>query len=675
MVETSTIAQQAADLRREINYHNYRYYALDDPVISDAEYDRLMQELRRLEEAQPELVTADSPTQRVGAAPASGFSQIQHNIPLLSLANAFSLEALQAWHRRVTTLLNTQEVPLTCELKIDGLAISLVYENGVLAWGATRGDGIVGEDVTQNLRTVRSVPLTLQGDPPPYLEVRGEIYMPIASFRKLNEERLERGEPAFVNPRNSAAGSLRQLDPRITASRNLQIWIYTLGEVRGYTPPQSHYESLEWLQSLGFRVNPNNWQCRTVSQAHEYYLKWQELRHTLPYQMDGVVIKVDSIQAQEDLGVAGREPRWAIAFKYPPEQAVTRLLDIGINVGRTGSLNPYAILEPVVVGGATVKQATLHNEEDIERKGLRIGDWVTIERAGEVIPHIVGPVMARRTGQERPFVVPERCPVCDTPVVKPEDEVMRRCPNTSCPAQFAELLKHFVSKGAMDVDGLGEKWCETFIAQGLVKDVADLYYIQKEQLLQLDRMGDKLASKIMASIAASKERPLCRLIFALGIFHVGSEIADLLAGRFNSLDELANASPEQLTEIPGIGPKIADSVAAYFQVPHNRQVMQRLRDAKVQMEQEYRQASSAELPWQGLTFVITGALSTMPRREAEDRIKAKGGAVTSSVTRKTSYLVAGESPGSKLDAAVRLNTPVLDETKFLEMLIAGKPPS
>lgn len=675
MVDTKTIAQRLAELRRKINFHNYRYYVLDDPAIGDAQYDRLMRDLRRLEEAHLELVTPDSPTQRVGAPPAAGFSQVQHRRPMLSLANAFTLEELQAWHRRVCNLLDTTEFGLACELKIDGLAVSLAYRNGVLEQGATRGDGAVGEDVTQNLRTVRSIPLSLQGEPPPYLEVRGEVYMPFESFRALNEERQERGETLFVNPRNSAAGGLRQLDPKMTAARNLQVWIWGLGDTAGYEPPPSHFQAMEWLQTLGLRTNPHSRLSPTLEEAYSYYQSWVERRHELPYQVDGVVIKVDSYAHQETLGVVGREPRWAIAFKFPAEQAVTRLLNIGINVGRTGSLNPYAVLEPVVVGGATVKQASLHNEEDIQRKGLRIGDWVTIERAGEVIPHVVRPEKERRTGQEREFRMPQNCPVCGTPVVKPEGEAMRRCPNASCPAQFFELLKHFVSKGAMDVDGLGEKWCETLIAQKLVKDVADLYYVNRNQLLELERTGDKLAAKIMASIAASKDRPLPRLVFGLGIFHVGSEVADLLAQRFPSLDELSQATSEQLMEIPGIGPKIAGSVTAYFQVSHNRRVIDKLRQAGVKMRQEAPQrAGTPGLPWQGLTFVITGTLGAMPRREAEARIKALGGSVTDSVTRKTSYLVAGESPGSKRDTAARLETPILDETAFLEMLSTGQAP-
>ncbi|HZA23843.1 MAG TPA: NAD-dependent DNA ligase LigA, partial [Dehalococcoidia bacterium] len=396
-------------------------------------------------------------------------------------------------------------------------AVSLVYENGNLVLGATRGDGYTGEDVTLNLRTIRSIPVTLSSVPPPYLEVRGEVYMPLESFRKLNEERAARGEPLYANPRNSCAGSVRNLDPRVTASRNLQIWVYTMNDAGNSPYPDNHWDAMEWLKTFGFRINPNNMRCSTLDEVAEYYQRWLETRHDLPYEADGVVVKLNYYDYQDDLGVVGREPRWAIAYKFPAERAVSRLLDIGINVGRTGSLNPYAILEPVVVSGATVKNASLHNEEDIHRKDIRIGDWVTVERAGDVIPQVVGPIVERRTGNEKVFKMPERCPVCGTPVVKLESDAMHRCPNTTCPAQFFELLKHFVSKGAMDIDGLGEQWCRILIDVSLVKDVADLYYIRKEQLLELDRMGDRLATKIMNNIEASKERQLHRILYALGI--------------------------------------------------------------------------------------------------------------------------------------------------------------
>ena len=667
MVDIS-VSQRAAELRKEINYHNHRYYVLDDPETSDAQYDLLMQELRQLEEEHPHLVSPDSPTQRVGASPADGFSQLQHRQPMLSLANAFNLEELQSWYRRTKNLLDGADFDLVCELKIDGLAVNLMYESGVLSQGATRGDGLVGEEVTQNLRTIRSVPITLMGEPPDYLEVRGEVYLPLEMFRRINEQRAERGEPLYANPRNTGAGSVRQLDPKVTASRNMEIWVYALGDTGDYPRPENHWEALEWLKAMGFRVNPNNRICHSLDQAYDFYESWLERRHDLPYEVDGVVIKVSAFAHQDALGVVGREPRWAVALKFPAEQAVTQLLDIGINVGRTGSLNPYAILEPVIVSGATVKQASLHNEEDIHRKDVRIGDWVTIERAGDVIPHVVGPVIARRTGGERVFQMPTRCPVCGTGVVKPEGEAMHRCPNASCPVQFLELLKHFVSKGAMNIDGLGEQWCRILIDRELVRDVADLYYLKKDQMLELDRMGDRLATKIMTNIEASKERPLPRLLFALGILHVGSEVAELLAQRYASLGQLVVSTQDELTEIPGIGPKIAESIAAYFRVPYNLAVIDKLSLAGVDPHQEVSELGREQLPFFGLSFVVTGTLGSLPRREAETRIKALGGNATSSVTRKTDYLVVGESPGSKLDVARRLETAVLDEVAFLDLL-------
>ena len=662
------VDRRAAELHREINHHNYRYYVLDDPDVTDAEYDHLMTELRRLEQEYPHLVTPASPTQRVGAAPADGFSQVQHSRPMLSLSNAFDDDDLQAWYRRVKGLLDGADFDLVCELKIDGLAVSLRYQNGELQQGATRGDGYTGEDVTQNLRTIRSIPITLRGDPPPGLEVRGEVYLPVEDFRRLNEQRAERGEPLYANPRNTGAGSVRQLDPKITASRNLQIWVYSLGGAEDHPLPEGHWASMEWLSALGFRTNPNNRRFHTLDEASDYYRYWLESRHDLPYEVDGVVIKVDPFSYQSTLGFVGREPRWAIAYKFPAEQAVTRLINIGINVGRTGSLNPYAILEPVIVSGATVKQASLHNEEDIHRKDIRVGDWVTVERAGDVIPQVVGPIVERRTGDEQPFLMPAHCPVCGTPVVKPESEAMHRCPNFGCPVQFFELLKHFVSKGAMDIDGLGEQWCGTLIEKGFVNDLSGLYYLRKDKLLELDRMGDKLATRILGNVEASKQRSLVRVLFALGILHVGPEIAELLANRFPSIDSLAQASEEELTEIPGIGPKIAESVAAYFAVPSNLEVIEKLRQAGVKLHQEVQQVDRDSLPLSGQSFVVTGTLSAFPRREAESRIKALGGSVGSSVTRRTSYLVAGESPGSKLEAAQKLGTPVLDEAGFLELL-------
>lgn len=663
-------AKRAEQLRREINAHNHRYYVLDDSVISDAEYDRLLQELRGLESEYPELLTPDSPTQRVGGAPAEGFTQVQHSAPMLSLANAFNREDLENWLKRTKGLVDDAEFDLVCELKIDGLAVNLSYENGMFVQGATRGDGAVGEDVSQNLRTIKTIPLALPEGAPARLEVRGEVFLPIPQFRRLNEERAANGEPLYMNPRNTGAGSIRQLDPKVTASRNMEIWVYSLSGTGAGVPGtvEGHWEALEWLKGLGFRINPNNRVCRTIEEVIDYYDYWVEARHDLPYEADGVVVKVSSLALQDALGIVGREPRWAIAYKFPAEQAVTKLLKIGINVGRTGSLNPYAVLEPMVVGGTTVQHASLHNEEDIHRKDIRVGDWVTIERAGDVIPHVIGPVLARRTGNEKEFRMPPHCPECGTAVVKPEDEAMHRCPNTSCPAQFFELLKHFVSKGATDIDGLGEQWCRILIDQGLVTDLAGLYTLKKDELLQLDRMGDKLATRIMANIESSKQRPLPRLLFALGIIHVGTEIAELLTQAYNSIDEIAAATEEELAEIPGIGPKIASSVAAYFQIEANKSVIEKLRAAGVNMKQESRPVNIEGLPFTGKTFVVTGTLSGLSRSQAESRIKELGGKATSSVTKNTDYVVAGESPGSKLATAERLGTTVLDEVAFVQLL-------
>ena len=666
MVKTE--ARRAIELRREINFNNHRYYVLDDPVISDPEYDRLLQELQELESEYPELLTEDSPTQRVGGAPAEGFTQVQHSAPMLSLANAFNREDLENWLRRIKALVNGAKFDLVCELKIDGLAVNLTYENGVFSQGATRGDGRVGEDVTQNLRTIKTIPLSLLEGAPTRLEVRGEVYLPVPEFRRLNEEREEQGEPLYANPRNTGAGSVRNLNPKVTASRNMEIWVYSLTGTGAGPPVDGHWEALEWLKDLGFRINPHNRLCGTIDEVIDFYDNWVEARHNLPYEADGVVVKVSSLALQDALGVVGREPRWAIAYKFPAEQAVTELLAIEVTVGRTGSLNPTAILKPVVVSGVTVEHASLHNEEDIHRKDIRVNDWVTIERAGDVIPHVLGPVLEKRPKGTRKFKMPSHCPSCGTAVVKPEDEAMHRCPNTSCPAQFFELLKHFVSQGATDIDGLGERWCQILIDQGMVTDLADLYTLTMDQLLQLDRMGEKLATRIIANIAASKEKSLSRLLFALGIIHVGSEVAELLTQAYNSIDEIGAATEEELAEIPGIGPKIAASIAFYFQVEANKTVIEKLRAAGMNLKQKPRLVSTEGLPLAGKTFVVTGTLSGFSRSESESRIKDLGGKVTSSVTKNTDYLVVGESPGSKLAAAERLGTEVLDETGFVELL-------
>jgi DNA ligase (NAD+) len=660
------VKQKINKLRELLNYHNHRYYVLDSPEISDAEYDKLMRELKQLEDAHPELITPDSPTQRIGAAPVTAFGVVEHPQPLLSLANAFSDEELDAWYRRASNLLGGRKTDLVCELKIDGLAVALTYVNGLLEVGATRGDGFRGENITQNLRTVKSIPLSVPKEAPPRFEVRGEVYLPKTGFKKLNEERAREELPLFANPRNAAAGSVRQLDPRITAQRQLDIFIYGLGWAEGKSVPDTHWEIMQYLKSLGFKLNPNMALCRTIDEAKAFYAKWVKNQEALPYEADGVVVKINSIPFQVELGYVGREPRWAIAYKFPAVQGVTRLLDIGINVGRTGSLNPYAILEPVQVGGVTISHAALHNEEDIHRKDIRIGDWVIIQRAGEVIPEIVEPIRSRRTGKEKIFHMPKQCPVCGAEVIKPEGEAMHRCTNAACPAQALERIKHFVGRGTMDIEGIGEKMSQALFEAGLIKDVGDLYSITRDQLLSLEKIADKSATNILNSIEKSKDRSLPRVIFALGIPNIGDQTAELLAEHFTSVDELARASKEQLQEIPSIGPKIADSILAFFRQKQNQKIIDKLRKAGVKLEAE--KAKRGDLPLAGLEFVITGRLETSPRPEAEAKIKELGGKAGSDVTRKTNYLVAGEDPGSKLARAQTLGTKTLTEKEFLELL-------
>ncbi len=660
--------ERARQLRAELWFHNDQYYDQDAPVISDAQYDALMQELRELEATYPECRSANSPTQRVGGSPSDRFPQVQHPIPMLSLGNAFSRDELEAWHERVKDLLDGRPFRMVAELKIDGLAVRLVYANHKLALGATRGNGQIGEDVTANLRTVAGIPQTLPDAMPPNLEARGEVYLPLDSFRRMNEERERNGEPLYANPRNTGAGTIRQLDPEVTRSRNMQIWTYSLNDVGDSPLPATHWNALAQLQDGGFPVNPLNRIFDTVDEVCAFYDEMLARRHDWNYEADGIVIKVDGIAQQNALGFAGREPRWAIAYKFPAEQATTRLLDIIVSVGRTGSLNPQAILKPVVVSGATVQHASLHNEEDIHRKDIRKGDLVVIERAGDVIPQVIAPALEPGAERGPEFRMPERCPDCNAAIVKVEGDAMHRCPNSACPAQFFESLKHFVSRSAMDIDGLGEQWCRIMIDQGFVADASDLYGLQKEQLTALDRMGEKLAARILSNIEASKQRPLARILFALGILHVGAEIAELLAARYASIADLAQATAEQLTEIEGIGPRIAASIVNYFANERNQRTIAGLETAGVKMWQELAPPDESARPWQGLTFVITGTLSTMTRREAEGKVKALGASTTSAVSRKTSRVVAGAAAGSKLATAERLGIPVLDEDALLSLL-------
>lgn len=674
------VHQRIRDLRQSINYHNYRYYVLDSPEISDSEYDRLMQELRQLEAGHPDLVTPDSPTQRVGAPPVEAFGVVEHPQPLLSLANAFSLDELAAWHARTGRALGEQQFDMVCEPKIDGLAVALTYVNGLLTTGATRGDGLRGEDITQNLRTIHSIPLSVPTGAPPRFEVRGEVYLPVAGFEKLNRHRQEQGQPPFANPRNAAAGSVRQLDPAVTASRPLDIFVYGLGWAGDAQTPDTHWDIMHWLKSLGFKVNPHIELASSVEQVEQLYQHWKDTRPhwphqrwndtptRWPYQVDGMVVKVNRIVFQKKLGAVGREPRWAIAYKFPAIQGTTRLLRIGINVGRTGSLNPYAVLEPVRVGGVIISQAALHNEEDIHRKDIRVGDTVIVQRAGEVIPEIVAPVTHCRTGNERIFHMPEHCPVCGSDVIKPEGEAVHRCTNAGCPAQALERIMHFVSREAMDIEGLGEKLCQTLFSAGILRDVGDIYYVSREALLGLNRMGEKSVSNILSAINASKERPLHRVLFALGIPHVGQEYASLLADNFSSLDEISQVRPADLLALPSVGPKIADAVVAFFRQEGNRMVIDKLRDGGVSLERTEKPARTEDRALSGVEFALTGRLENLTRSEAEARIRELDGRAAPDVTRRTTYVVVGTDPGSKLDRARRLGTTRLDERQFLELL-------
>ena len=662
--EAQAAKLRVEELRSQIAFHDYRYFVLDDPKVSDAEYDALMRELRALEAAHPQLITPDSPTQRVGGEPVEALGIVEHRLPMLSLGNAFSEDEFRAWHRRLTNQAERSDIPLVCEPKMDGLAVALVFENGAFSQGATRGDGNRGENITQNLRTIRSIPLSISKPVPELFEVRGEVYMTKKGFERLNQDRAEQELPLFASPRNSAAGSLRQLDSSITASRPLDIFVYQLGWASGEAP-STHWQILNWLGELGFRVNPLIQRFTDVEDVISYIKSWEDRRDSLDYEIDGLVVKVDDISLQRALGVVGREPRWAVAYKYPPTQATTVLKNIEVNVGRTGSLNPYAVLEPVVVAHATVKLATLHNEDDIRRKDLRIGDTVIVQRAGDVIPQVVGPVLSKRSGDERVFEMPENCPVCDTRVIRPEGEAMTYCPNRVCPAQIFRLLTHFAARGAMDIDGLGEALADQLLKSELITDLADLYRLTADDLTTLERMGEKSAANIIAGITASKSRPLGRLLFGLGIRHVGDETADLLASHFGSIDALANAAIEEFEEVATIGPKIAASVFEYFQEESNLELIAKFREAGVRLEGE---KAAREGVLQGLSFVVTGSMSGWSRNEAESRIKSLGGAIGSSVTKKTSYLIVGENPGSKLTKAQEYGTKILDEEGFARLL-------
>jgi DNA ligase (NAD+) len=677
---------RSEELRSKLNYHNYRYYVLDSPEVSDAEYDELMNELRAIERDFPELITPDSPTQRTGAEPLSTFDVVEHRVPLLSLGNCFSEEELLAWERRVNERMDDVPFRLVSEPKIDGLAMALVYERGRFVQGATRGDGLRGENVTANLRTIETIPKTLEGSFPERFEVRGEVYMTKSGFEQMNagigELNLEReraGRRAlalYSNPRNAAAGSVRQKDPSVTASRPLAMFVYQLGWIDGGSRPGSHHETLQWLAAMGLPVNPEARMHDSLSDAYQRVRWWGEQRERLDYDIDGAVLKIDDVQAWEQLGVVGREPRWATAFKFPPQQRTTKLRKIEVNVGRTGVLTPFAVLEPVVVGGATVSMATLHNEGDIHRKDIRAGDTVIVQRAGEVIPQVVAPVLSLRTGAERVFEMPGACPVCGTEVSRDPSEAAVYCPNTSCPAQQIRLLEHFASRGAMDIEGLGERTAFVLFQAGLAHNVADIYDLTPERLASIgefrtkDGRLSKVAENLLAGIAKSKLRPLPHVLFALGIRHVGFETARLLADHFGGMSAVFGAGVDDLQAIGGVGPVVAQAVADWASRDENQRVVTRLQAAGVDPRQEAR-APAAGGKLAGMTVVVTGRLETMSRQEAEARVRAEGGKPGGSVSKATAFVVVGEEAGTKLTKAQQLGVKTVDEALFLRVLDEG----
>ena len=657
------VVSRVAELREQLNYHNYRYYVLDDPVISDAEFDRLMAELTRMEEDYG-LATPDSPTQRIGAQPLDKFETVSHRQPMLSLENAFSEAEAREFDDRLKRFLRTaEEFPYVLEPKMDGCAVALVYENGRLTTGSTRGDGYRGENVTQNLKTIHTIPLGLltEAEPAPeLLEVRGEVYMDLEEFNQYNAERLARGESAFANPRNAAAGSLRQLDPKITAARPLKIYCYGVGEVRGRNF-DTHWEVLQTLKHWGLRVNPLIAQCRGIEAAIAYHRDLEHRRHGLPYEIDGMVIKVDPLILQERLGAKSRSPRWALAYKFAATQATTRVLAIEVNVGRTGAVTPMAVMEPVEVGGVTVSRATLHNEDEVARKDVRVGDTVLVQRAGDVIPEVVKVIVDERPPDAQPFKMPGNCPVCDTPLVRPAGEKVTRCPNPECFGSLTRGIQHFAGKSAMDIEGLGEKIVQQLVEVGLVKEVSDLYHLTEGDLIPLERFAEKSAQNIVSAIQASKEIPLWRLINGLGIRYVGEATAQLLARHFQTLEALQQASKEDLLHVEGVGEQVASSLLDFFRNERHQDLMAKLTAAEVRGLPPEPQAAS---PLGGKTFVFTGGLANFSRDEAKAQVTARGGKVTSSVSAKTDYVVAGADPGSKLAKARELGVTVLNEAEF-----------
>src|SRR5437588_3207363 len=662
--EEELLAAHVAQLRHQIEEANYHYYVQDNPTLTDAEYDQLMIELQGIERDHPELQSPDSPTQRVGAGPVQDVPQHHHPVPMLSLANARSEEELRAWHKRAQNILPNAAFEYVCELKIDGLAMALTYEKGKLTVGASRGDGLIGEDWTPNVRTVRSIPQKLRGERiPDRVEVRGEIYMSTKSFEKLNEELKD--DRLFANPRNAAAGSLRQKDARITASRYLDFFGYQIGYMQGMDF-NSQWEALQLIRDWGFPVNPHVEKATTLDEVMDYCKKWEKERFNLPYEIDGVVIKINDLAQQQELGSVGRDPRWAIAFKYPPIQVATKLLDIRINIGRTGSVNPWALLEPVNIRVVTVSRAALHNEGDIQRRDLRVGDWVLVQRAGEVIPQVVKPIVERRTAQEEVYHLPERCPLCNTPLVRIPGQAMAYCPNEECPARNLESIIHFVSRGAMDIDTIGEKMCEQLVSTGFVKSVADFYTLTREQLLTLEGVKDRSADKMIAAIEASKHRNFWSLLMGPNMRYMGEKTAQIIASAFGNIDNLLAASEVEIVGVSGIGPIIGQSVYNWLQAEKNRALIERLRQAGVNMQAEQQEETTG--PLSGQSFLLTGRLNTMTRPAAEEAIVKLGGKIASGVSKSLNHLIVGEDAGSKLAKAQKAGVPIHDEQWLLDLL-------
>jgi len=658
-------ARRILKLRREIEYHEKKYYVDNDPQISDFEFDRLIKDLQNLERRFPDLITPESPTQRVGEKPVAAFPTVTHRLPMLSLDNCYSVEELREFEGRVRKLLLDEKVEYVAELKIDGLSISILYRDGKYVRALTRGDGLRGDDVSANVKTIRSLPLVI-GEPRE-VEVRGEVYLPFVSFRRINREQEDQGKPPFANPRNAASGSIRLLDSKEVGRRKLDAFLYYIF-IEGREMP-AQWESLDKLKREGFKTNPHSRHCRSLQEVIDYWEEWREKRDGLDYDVDGIVIKVNSAAQRAALGTTAKSPRWAISFKFPARQATTQILGIRVQVGRTGALTPVADLQPVRLSGTTISRSTLHNEDEIRRKDIRVGDWVLIERSGEVIPKVVAVMKERRTGKEKKFAFPEHCPVCGSAAFRPEGEVISRCANPSCPAKLRESLLHFASRRAMDIEGLGEALVDQLLGKGLVRAIPDIYSLRLEDLASLERMGAKSSQNLLDEIEKSKDRDLASLVFALGIRHVGERLAQTLAGHFRTLDALAAASAETLTQVEDVGPKVAESILFFFRQPETADLIRRLREAGLNFES--RAERRGPRPLAGKTFVLTGTLAGMEREKAKEIIESLGGKVTSSVSRQTDYLVAGESPGSKLEKARELGIATLDEREFLKLVGKG----